>query len=385
MASLLLRAGEHWHSKLCQAMCFPAATGLVRSPRQLRSLLALSPQAGPRAVAQGLLAQYHGDTGEAFRHFSRALAHGYDSEKFFASLGYFLAYCACPAQNAEAAALMERGGFSDDVYAKKKRLYLDVCLRTGRPGTHEAIDAYLDHIVRPRIRRWGAKPIFFYHMPKCSGTSVVRALGKYFYSNNGHTLLPTYDTPDLLAFVAHQRIDRVPFLSSSHMPAHELWPVPEAAWRFTILRDPVARAISAWRQHYWAARGDYHLRVLQRQGSCWFYWPCRNLTDWAKRTPDSFLKVQLASCATDMSPETARTTLKRMDCTTIYDRDGASLDSLFRTFDLDLTSTDLPGGLNSTGKRPVPSDAEQRHLSAKLADEASVVDAFRPDSYDPDS
>jgi hypothetical protein len=134
-----------------------------------------------------------------------------------------------------------------------------------------------------RLDRRDRPPVLFWHVPKTGGTSVSTAIARSLY-RSGMSLVPSYTSAAFLRWLVLHQDGAFPYLSSAHLSAGDLG-VQDASGYVEILvkRDPVQRALSAWRQY----RGgpERRLRVLPQHGAIWALLPICDLAEWVARAP----------------------------------------------------------------------------------------------------
>jgi len=224
-----------------------------------------------------------------------------------------------------------------------------------------------DHLLADRVldaRRTGRDALLFWHIPKCGGTSFNAALSHLFY-RSGTALLPSYHTPNLLRCLVEQHMDEVPFLSSAHLETRDLPDIPASVTQIAIMRDPVRRALSAWRQYRDAP--EARLLVLPQHGRIWDALPAADLDAWARRCPSGQINKMTHTFDAGGDPqraaERAGLCAHLIDLAEMNDR----LPELCETLGLDLPV--LPRDLN----------VSRKDIGYDLVQMAALEEALSPD------
>lgn len=133
----------------------------------------------------------------------------------------------------------------------------------------------------------GDKAFFFWHLAKSGGTSLHETVGAYYY-RSGLRFVPSYTSRRFLAFLVRSNDCFLPFLSSAHLPA-SLLDLKNPSYRkeTLLVRDPVDRAISAYRQYRSAP--ESRLNSLPQHGFLWDFLPVKNSRDWVDKSPQEVL------------------------------------------------------------------------------------------------
>jgi hypothetical protein len=193
---------------------------------------------------------------------------------------------------ASAATLLHEWGLSGS--NQYPAIFLDLSLKLALEGSDvesRVREEYLDKILHGRVRNTPEKPVVYWHIPKCSGTSINEALGAYFYSGPLAEIIPGYTFRPLALFLGRSMLDDMPYLPSMHFSKSELQ-VPTGVFEFTILRDPVRRALSMYRQEVAAFEKFsvdspkwHHYRVMPRYGYFWDYRGDESFDHWLDNIP----------------------------------------------------------------------------------------------------
>lgn len=191
-------------------------------------------------------------------------------------------------------------------------LLVETGLRIDPPRARAFIeDVYIPHMRHDEmIRDARGKTILFWHVPKCGGTAFNNCLAHAFY-RSGTRKLPSYTARAFLSTLIRDHAARFPYLASAHVPRHRLdLPAADGLYQVLSLRDPLARAISAWRQYY---SGLGRRLILPQHGSVWAFWPKADLADWARRAPPEVANKQVATFSSSRDPAEAAAMIGRLD------------------------------------------------------------------------
>ena len=294
----------------------------------------------------------------------------------------YLAFNYC-SRSARAALLekLQQGGI--DVVGKIPAVQLHLSLLIDQ-NVNDAVlqikENYVDRFVRPAVLRRPEKPLVFWHIPKCSGTSINEAVGSWYYDRPVHQLLPGYSYKPLLSKLVERFMEEIPFLPSMHFGVDQLPPVRDCV-QCTVLRDPVERAMSMYRQEAAVNRLQgqdrwHHFRALPRYGAFWDYREDRSVHDWMRNVPRQLLLRQLTTFSQGEVLDTAYQRLMRLDYVLVRGRGIGSQDELLREFGVEPESVEVASDLNqSDASVPVP-DAARRALVEELAGEYALLSRF---------
>jgi len=152
-------------------------------------------------------------------------------------------------------------------------------------GERAVRDVYLPYFHRNEsMGRAIAEPFLLWHVPKTGGTSVTTTVARHFYVS-GMSSIPSYTAGHFLRWIVQHQDGLFPFLSSSHLSSSELGLQQRSSYReMLVLRDPVSRALSAWRQY--RSRPRNRLWTLPQHGAVWRYFPTCSLAEWSLRVPE---------------------------------------------------------------------------------------------------
>ena len=249
------------------------------------------------------------------------------------------------------------------------RSFCELSIFLESPNASTNIDHYLSHFIqRDRTSNNLAKqnkPVLFWHVPKCAGTSLNTFMACHFY-NSGLTFFPNYNTPLMLKYLIEQRIGSLPYLSSAHLTEEvlDLEIIRQHYYQVLVVRDPFERALSSWRQYY---QNPYHrLQILQQHGSVWDYWPRADLTEWVKRVPPSHINYLSYTFAKDFNIDRAHTYVKSLDLIGNQRDIDSLVKKLCYAYDLEYHEGKIPKKLNSTLKSIKHFDHEADFLKENL-------------------
>jgi hypothetical protein len=353
------------------------ASYAVDKPSFLAMMSAVASTFRPRSrrMLRAVHAWFDGEVDEALEGFALLASEDPDDLDAVHSLGYALSSRGSPERWERAARCLNIDAPFELQRPVWSMLRLDVALKVGAESAVRRVETeYLDRLVRPRIQQWAPQPIFFWHIPKCSGTSVSHAVGQHFYGVAAREVVPHYTALHLLQHCVGQIPDAFPFLSSRHVDSGRL-DVPAGVFEFTVLRDPVKRVLSSWRQSHAAIARTYHYRLLPRYGHDWFFWPPPSLPEWLARAPAELALAQLVTFATSRRPDDALERLERVEVIS-YDLGVGDFDAIMKRAGVPLMYTDLPRKMNRSPERPSPSALDLRFAREFLASEYSLMDGL---------
>lgn len=241
-----------------------------------------------------------------------------------------------------------------------------------------AADRYIDQILIPDKRGEvpsGHKPIFFWHIPKCAGTSINRYFSSYYYKSNLE-LFPGYHTPLFLKYIIEKRAGLFPYVSSAHMRLAHLdgSQIEDNYYQVAIIRDPMSRSVSSWRQYYHDPLR--RLNVLQQHGSHWDYWPGANLGEWVERAPESHINYLCSTFSGSIDENEALSYAKNIDCAGNFKQVNACLKAICDLYGLNFDVSQIPTKLNSTNKQLSYSDHDMSLLKQSLNKDLKFYDLF---------
>lgn len=278
-------------------------------------------------------------------------------------------------------ALLERlrdGGIEQIDEIPAIHLHLSLLIDQIQPDAELLVkERYVDRYIQPAVLRRPEKPIVFWHIPKCSGTSINEAVGSWYYDKPINQLLPGYGYRPLVAMLIERFMGAIPFLPSMHFGVDEL-PSVNGCIQGTVLRDPVERAISMYRQE--AANNRllgkdnwHHFRALPRYGAFWDYRDDRSLEDYMRNVPRWLLLRQLTTFSRAEDTDTACRRLRNLDYVLVRGRGNGSQEELLREFGVEPDTVGVPSDRNrSDASIPVPDDA-RRVLAELLAAEYDLL------------
>lgn len=196
-----------------------------------------------------------------------------------------------------------------NLHTEKLICSLSIALEVTPSRFHEKY--YKKHIL-PNIKKTKNKPIIFFHIPKCGGTTLTKALVKQHY-NNQESLLPKYFEFHLLKHCISQEPELFPFLSSQHMPISVLDCDISKFHSITILREPYKRVISSFKQTLASNLNGRSGEIIPKYGSFWNFSNCQSIQDWLERCPKKELSKQLSTFSKNLSIDDAKSTITKMD------------------------------------------------------------------------
>lgn len=265
---------------------------------------------------------------------------------------------------------------------KHAAVFLDLSLKLAleAPDIESQVRVeYLDKILRRRIRKTAAKPIVFWHIPKCSGTSINDALGSHFYFGPIAEIVPGYTFRPLALFLGRSMLDDIPYLPSMHFAQSELQ-VPDWVLQFTVLRDPVRRALSMYRQEAVAHQEpghespDWrHYHVLPRYGFFWDYRGDEDFDCWLENIPDDLLLRQLSTFSKTLTLSSAMDKVASLDYVLTRDFSHGSDAELLSLLGVEQAAVEVSEGTNRSDKSiEIPSHGKLA-LQTRLSPEYQLI------------
>ncbi len=231
---------------------------------------------------------------------------------------------------------------------------------------------YIERVVSPNIQNKPKRPIFFWHIPKCSGTSANDIFYRHFYKRPEADLLPSYASFPLLQHCLQHYGDVFPYIASAHCGVDKISP-PEKAFVFTVLRDPVERVISMYKQTCTALTHGYMFRQLPSYEFFWEKWKANDFMPWIDNLPPALLQRQLTTFSPEEDVGKAAKTIKDMDYYMIHKFNRGSFGDLFSQLKLPLKAQDMSHSLNKSPKGPYISEEEKQMLKDKLEKEYTLI------------
>lgn len=281
---------------------------------------------------------------------------------------------------------LQKIGLDDVTTIDAEFLRLSLSIELETHGYDKKIrEVFLNQILHPNVKYWPKRPILFWHIPKCSGTSFNKYMGSIFYSKSMKDLLPGYNYLPLLSYLNRNYITEIPYLSSNHLSL-EYFNNSENSYSLTILRDPLKRCLSMYRQEMGAVQTSfprrlkrlyknldpsskthsltscwYHYDVLPRYGGFWDYKKDVSFQSWMDNIPTWLLLRQLSTFSYDLSVTNALNNLNRFNYILGRDNLFGTEEGLFKDLGLPYTKECLPNSLNSSSKtRNIPAQGEEQ-------------------------
>jgi hypothetical protein len=289
------------------------------------------------------------------------------------NFGYYLFHLGTTSQCERA---LERLDFVDMVERGTPatiKFYLSLMLAAGHNHAEQAVERhFLDRIVEPNVSGTsGGHSVFFWHIPKCAGTSVSQVLGDYFYDVPLGEVLPSYSTLPLLTHCTRHRLQRFPFFSSSHQGVSVLGD-PNNTFEFAILRDPLKRVLSMFRQTLNGLHNGYPLKILPKYGHIWNYWQASDAEGMLKAIPEELLLRQLSTFSETLDEDEAERKIGRLDGYLRLDGDR-DFDDLFDEIGVDVQASDMER-LSSSPKHIPISEKVRDRIKKRLGPEYRLLE-----------
>jgi hypothetical protein len=252
------------------------------------------------------------------------------------------------------------------------KFYLSLMLATDHDRADRAIESYyLNSIVEPnRSPTRGDRTIFYWHIPKCAGTSLKQVLGDYFYDAPIGQVLPSYSTVPLLIHCVRHRLERFPFFSSCHQSIYTLG-APVEALEFVVLRDPLDRVLSMFRQTIKGLWTGYPLKILPKYGHAWNYWRAVDAESMLKLMPEELLLRQLSTFSDTLDEEEAARRINSLDAYLLLNG-RRDFDDLFNEMGVSVRAADMER-LNSSPKDVHITSDSKRRIRKKLQPEHRLL------------
>lgn len=249
-----------------------------------------------------------------------------------------------------------------------------VLVEMGLAADEEQTRAFVEEVYVHRmqqeecLRRPSGRTILFWHVPKCAGTAFNNCLAHAFY-RSGTRCLPSYTARRFLQLLLSEYRDVFPYLSSAHLRRHELLP-PEGLYQALSIRNPVERAISAWRQYYRAP--EKRLEILPQHGCVWDFWPTAGLAEWAGRAPPEVVNRQTATFSPTLDPEEAARRIAEIDVVFDMADIRTAAEEIARKFELPLDFGLLETRKNVTKKTIAFQADEVEVLRSRLSPDLTM-------------
>ncbi|MCE7995968.1 MAG: sulfotransferase family protein [Roseivirga sp.] len=244
----------------------------------------------------------------------------------------------------------------------------------------EVTDHYIENfllkdLIKPIDKN--QKPIFFWHIPKCAGTSISTYISSQFYKHN-HDFFPGSHTPLFLKLLTEEKTGLFPYISSAHfgLSVFDREAINDNYFQIGVVRDPKSRSISSWRQYY----DDplKRLAVLQQHGSIWDYWPRASLKEWSERAPVSHSNYLVSTFSSQMDADDAFEFAKGIDYLASFKNISASIQAVCERYGLEFSKDAIPTKLNSTNKSLTHSSEDELYLEEALQLDLSFYNRIEP-------
>jgi hypothetical protein len=271
---------------------------------------------------------------------------------------------------------LDYGDMVESGTPKSIKFYISLLLATDHDQAERAVERhFFGRIVEPNVRGApGERTIFFWHVPKCAGTSVTQVLGDHFYDAPVGEVLPSYSTLPLLTHCAHRRLERFPFFPSFHQSVFVLG-TPNRAFEFVILRDPLSRVLSMFRQTLRGVRAGYPLRVLPKYGHVWNYWQASDAENMLQSIPEDLLLGQLSTFSEALDVDEAEQRISRLDECFFLDGDR-SFSELYDEIGVEVHASDM-GELNASPKQVHIAEEERNRIKIRLQPEYRLIERVK--------
>jgi len=291
------------------------------------------------------------------------------------NFGYYLFHLGKISQCERALKQLDYGDMVESGTPKSIKFYLSLLLATDHDQAERTVDQhFLSRIVEPNVRGSpGERTIFFWHIPKCAGTSVTQVLGDHFYNAPIGQVLPSYSTLPLLTYCVNQRLVQFPFFSSFHQDVSVL-EVPDRAFEFVVLRDPLSRVLSMFRQTLRGLRSGSPLRKLPKYGHVWNYWQAPDAKSILEAMPKKLLLRQLSTFSKALDVEEAERRIDRLDGY-LYLESSRCFNDLFEKMGLEVRQSDMEK-LNASPKNVHIGQEDKRRIRSKLRLEYRLIESI---------
>lgn len=236
---------------------------------------------------------------------------------------------------------------------------------------------YIDKWISKAVVRSAKKPILFFHIPKCGGTTLTDLLYNYFYQSEVFCL-PNYFEVDLLRYCVEELADTFPFLSSRHLSLDDFKPTLSEFYTITCLRDPLKRTTSAFRQTRSGNKNGRFFKVIPRYGSYWNTGKVLNFKDWINVAPEKELNRQLSTFSQKMNTNEFLTIIEKLDYVMfLEDFQRQQLELMKQLGIRDNEKKDHNKKLNQSSKKIKISSEEILYAKGKLQKEDQAIMGFR--------
>lgn len=294
-----------------------------------------------RKNVEALTYVYKGELESASRVWIDLLREFPQHSRGLTNFGYFLFHLGTIIQSERALKMLDFGEMVERGTPQSIKFYLSLLLATGHDHAERAVERhFLNRIVDPNVRDTsGDRTIFFWHIPKCAGTSVKQVLGDHFYDAPIGEVLPGYSMLPLLTYCVRHRLERFPFFTSSHKSVSTLGSA-DRALEFAIFRDPLARALSMFRQTLQGMHRRYPLKILPKYGHAWNYWQASDAERMLEAIPETLLLKQLSTFSDNLDVGEAERRIERLDNCLFLDGERAFND-LFDEIGVEVRESDM--------------------------------------------
>lgn len=335
---------------------------------------------------QGVIYYYNAQYTEAAEHFVQALQLNATSQPTLINLGFTIS------QHYEELDLSKISSELEVIASRHAQSNLPLMFTYAHAllmHQPEAFERYIQNILLPILERKSKnhgvqKPwihntyrgICCYHIPKCGGTSFNQFLSHHFYGQGLNEVLPGYTNQQLLINFIQQDINLFPYFSSNHIRSHKLLPPPNY-FTTVILRDPLDRLLSMYRQYFSCVQNGYFLEYIPAYNTLWKHYPATGFVAWLHTIPACDVNYQLSTFSHSLSVEQAVKYCQTLDQIMWLEDLELGISKVAQKLALPLNIDNLPKDLNQSPRKTNFPEAVLAEAKQCLAPEIKFIEELR--------